>query len=244
VIGSTVTVQNSLIADSALGPNCHLESSAIVSSGFNLVDDDSCAGVGAPTDLIGVDPALGALAPNGGPTATMALPATSPAVDNGSSAGLTGGDQRGLDRPSDFPLIPNVAGGDGSDIGAYELQAVPDTCMGRVVTILGTDGDDVVPGTSGDDVISVGIGRDTVQPSAGNDLVCGGDGKNRLSGGSGKDILLGGVDVDSLNGGGGKDKLKGGRGKDRLRGGGGKDRCVGQQGKDRANGCEKEKSIP
>ena len=30
-------------------------------------------------------------------------------------------DQRGAPRPFDFASIPNAAGGDGSDIGAFEL---------------------------------------------------------------------------------------------------------------------------
>ena len=32
-------------------------------------------------------------------------------------------DQRGLPRPSDFASISNLEGGDGSDVGAFELQA-------------------------------------------------------------------------------------------------------------------------
>ena len=32
-------------------------------------------------------------------------------------------DQRGLPRPVDFPGITNAPGGDGSDIGAFEVQA-------------------------------------------------------------------------------------------------------------------------
>jgi putative cofactor-binding repeat protein len=82
-------------------------------------------------DLIGVNPQLGPLANNGGPTASMALPATSPAIDKGAAFGATS-DQRGVLRPIDFPSIPNAAGGDGSDIGAVELQ--PDNAfkLGKV----------------------------------------------------------------------------------------------------------------
>jgi hypothetical protein len=66
------------------------------------------------------DPKLGPLRDNGGPTATMALAAGSPAVDVGSAFGLAT-DQRGASRPSDVESIRNA--GDGSDIGAYEVQA-------------------------------------------------------------------------------------------------------------------------
>jgi hypothetical protein len=72
-------------------------------------------------NLLGVNPQLGPLQNNGGPTPTMALPSTSPAVDKGKAFGLTS-DQRGVLRPIDFPSIANASGGDGSDIGAFELQ--------------------------------------------------------------------------------------------------------------------------
>jgi hypothetical protein len=49
----------------------------------------------------------------------MALQEGSKAIDKGNSFGATT-DQRGLPRPADFPLITNR--GDGSDVGAYEVQ--------------------------------------------------------------------------------------------------------------------------
>jgi hypothetical protein len=51
----------------------------------------------------------------------MALSYGSPAVDQGTADGLTG-DQRGRGRPVDLSSIANPPGGDGADIGAYELQ--------------------------------------------------------------------------------------------------------------------------
>ena len=71
-------------------------------------------------NLIGGSPLLGPLQDNGGPTPTMALAPTSPAMDKGHAGGLTT-DQRGRIRPYDIPTIANAAGGDGSDIGAVEL---------------------------------------------------------------------------------------------------------------------------
>ena len=41
-------------------------------------------------------------------------------TDKGKSFGLTT-DERGAPRPYDFNSIPNAPGGDGSDIGAFEL---------------------------------------------------------------------------------------------------------------------------
>jgi hypothetical protein len=93
------------------------------SAGFNLDEDGSC-GFGKSSDLSGVIPGLEPLADNGGPTPTHALQADSPAVDRGTSFGLAT-DQRGLPRPSDFASISNTEGGDGADIGAFELQAPP-----------------------------------------------------------------------------------------------------------------------
>jgi hypothetical protein len=104
------------------------------SSGFNLDEDGSC-GLTESSDLVGVAAGLDpVLRDNGGPTPTHALQANSPAVDRGTSFGLTI-DQRGFPRPSDFPAIGNKEGGDGSDIGAFELQvpAVPAAGGGPVV---------------------------------------------------------------------------------------------------------------
>jgi hypothetical protein len=58
----------------------------------------------------------------------VALLPDSPAVDAGSSGGLRT-DQRGKSRPIDNPAIVNEAGGDGSDIGAFELQSQPITLL-------------------------------------------------------------------------------------------------------------------
>jgi hypothetical protein len=65
-----------------------------------------------------VDPALGGLAFNGGPTPTNRPSNTSLLLDKGSGGGT---DQRGQPRPFDIAGIPNV--GNGADIGAVELQA-------------------------------------------------------------------------------------------------------------------------
>ena len=77
------------------------------------------------SDLIGVDPQLGPLQGNGGPTQTMALAPSSPAVNKG-GGGLTA-DQRGDTRPVLYPGVPisGAPGANGADIGAYELQAPP-----------------------------------------------------------------------------------------------------------------------
>ena len=64
------------------------------------------------TDKIGVQPLLGPLADNGGPTQTHALLAGSPAIDAGDDTAAPATDQRGVARPQ----------GARSDIGSVEQQ--------------------------------------------------------------------------------------------------------------------------
>ena len=92
------------------------------SLGNNLSSDGS--GGGGPHDLLNTNPLLAPLGNYGGPTLTFALQSGSPAIDQGSvSAGVTT-DQRGYPRPVDLPSITNAVGGNGSDIGAFEVQSL------------------------------------------------------------------------------------------------------------------------
>lgn len=117
-------IRNTIVANPiGAGESCSTEGAMLGSGGFNLDEDGSC-GFGEGSDVAGVDPLLGPLADNGGTTPTHALFAGSIAVDRGNSFGATA-DQRGLSRPSDFTTISNTEGGDGSDIGAFELQVAP-----------------------------------------------------------------------------------------------------------------------
>jgi hypothetical protein len=115
------------------------------SGGYNLDEDGSC-GFDKGSDLNGVQAGLDpVLRDNGGPTPTHALLSGSIAIDRGSSFGATT-DQRGLPRPSDFPAIGNKEGGDGSDIGAFELQAPPiDLPIPSPPILVGTEPGDRTP---------------------------------------------------------------------------------------------------
>jgi len=116
-----VRLRNTIIADntSAAGAaNCHADSVIVQSTGHNLDSDGSCQ-LTMPTDLPERDPLLGALAPNGGPTETLALLPGSPAID-GAGANCPPRDQRGVRRPQ----------GAACDIGAYE-QRTPRPRNGR-----------------------------------------------------------------------------------------------------------------
>ena len=179
--------------------------------GFSLIESSPGANI-APTgpNILGQDPKLGPLADNGGPTPTEALLDGSPALDAGSSEGL-GTDQRGAPRPFDLKGLPAAAGGDSSDIGAYERNL----CGGKVVVNrIGTAGNDVLRGTNGPDGILGLGGKDTLAGLGGADALCGGPGKDKLKGGAGNDKLLGQGGKDTLIGGKGRDVLKGGPGKD------------------------------
>jgi hypothetical protein len=103
---------------------------AFTSEGFNLISmSDGSTGLTngvngdqAGTEAAPLDPLLGPLQMNGGLTPTDALLWGSPAIDQGKCFGIHH-DQRGLSRPRVLGSIP--AGGDGSDIGAFELQSRP-----------------------------------------------------------------------------------------------------------------------
>ncbi len=117
-----LTARNAIVAGNTAiigGPDVF---GALTSQGYNLIGNTSGATItGATTgNQFNVDPKLGVLQDNGGPTYTHALLAGSTAIEGGDSGG-SHTDQRGFPRPVDSPAFGNI--GDGSDIGAYEVQA-------------------------------------------------------------------------------------------------------------------------
>jgi CSLREA domain-containing protein len=106
----TVTLKNTIVANPAGGANC---TGSITDGGGNLsYPDNTCPG-------INLDPKLGSLADNGGPTQTMALLSESAAIDAAQDCKDTDGkvlanDQRGILRPQ----------GPQCDIGAYEKSQI------------------------------------------------------------------------------------------------------------------------
>jgi hypothetical protein len=116
---STVILQNSIVANSPSGGNC---SGTMTSTGYNLSSDGTCYFNG-PGDMNNINPFLGPLKNNGGPTPTMALLEGSPAIDAANPLGCTDGaghllktDQRGMPRPDKEDT-------GGCDMGAYERQS-------------------------------------------------------------------------------------------------------------------------
>lgn len=133
--GGTLNLGNTIVAGNTGGtrPDISIDTGAVTTSGYNLIGNNLSVEAifpegnpNANNDIVGtsdapVDPMLEALDDNGGTTPTHKLMSTSPAIDKGFSFGSTT-DQRGLTRPADNLNITNAAGGDGSDIGAFELQ--------------------------------------------------------------------------------------------------------------------------
>jgi Ca2+-binding RTX toxin-like protein len=247
----TLTLGGTIVAGNvnAGAPDCF---GAIGSAGFNLVGNAAGCGFAAGTgDQVGsaatpVDPQLGPLADNGGPTLTH-LPATSsPAVDAATASGRTV-DQRGLARTVDLANA-NAAGADGTDIGSVELAAPPveppvapepGICQGAAaVTRTGGEAADALTGTDGPDLLLGAGGDDRLDALGGNDCADGGAGDDLLKGGRGKDLLRGQGADDRLKGQPGADVLKGGAGADRLTGGPGKDRINAGGGNDRVNAAD------
>jgi len=113
-IGS-FTIKNSILAHSQAGSsNCHGAAGLFVSLGFNISSDAGCNFLTEATDLTGIDPLLGSLQDNGGPTLTHALLPGSPAIDSGDNDSCPAVDQRGVARPQ----------GAGCDRGAVEAVAI------------------------------------------------------------------------------------------------------------------------
>jgi hypothetical protein len=116
--GGGVTFRNTLIGlnRAGSGPDCF---GALTSLDYNLIQNISqCTFSGVTThNIVGLDPLLGPLQNNGGPTLTRALLAGSPAIDAADDVSCQPVDQRGAPRPA----------GIACDIGAYERDATPPT---------------------------------------------------------------------------------------------------------------------
>ena len=197
----------------------------------------------------GVDPLLGPLAENGGPTLTHALLAGSPAINRGSNPTPHSFDQRGLG------FVRAVGR---TDIGAFEVQQrgsylVPDLTnpAKRQLIVVGSQDRDTISVAVASGKFNVTInglkqsypvanivgivvrgndGNDTITLSSSGTIggiLDGGLGDDILTGSAGNDLLLGGEGDDKLLGLGGRDVLIGGDGHDSLTGGLGDDLLIG-----------------
>ena len=129
-VGYSVTLQNSIVANSVSGGNC----AGTTSNGFNLSSDGTC-NFNRPGDMNNTNPVLGTLGNYGGPTQTIPLLSGSPAIDAGNPSGCTDNtgallktDQRGDPRP-------DAEDSGGCDIGAFENNG---TLTGSCIVDFGT----------------------------------------------------------------------------------------------------------
>jgi hypothetical protein len=106
---------NTIIANNGTGPTNGDFAGTLTSQGHNLIGNlrTNTIIVGSTNgDIYGVDPLLGPLRNNVGPTLTYALIKGSPAIDAGTNSGAPSTDERGVARPY----------GKAVDIGAFESE--------------------------------------------------------------------------------------------------------------------------
>ena len=127
----TVTTRSSILAGNTPADCSTSSLPGVISQGQNLSSDGTC-GFSMPADLPGVDPLLGPLQDNGGPTETHDLLPGSPAINGAPEPGAPPTDQRG-----DLRFEP-------ADIGAVETPTafIPD--LGEGVEEEGFEGFDIV----------------------------------------------------------------------------------------------------
>lgn len=128
---ATLKIAATVLKAGASGANIANASGTVTSLGYNLSSDaaggDGTTGPGGLLNQTGdqrnTDPKLGPLQDNGGPTFTHALDCSSPAINRGKNFATATTDQRGPGFARTFGAAA-VSGGDGTDIGAFEVQIV------------------------------------------------------------------------------------------------------------------------
>lgn len=110
-----------------------------------------------------------------------------------------------LDGVDNCPLNANADQKDSDEDGIGSVCDPTVNCLGKVATIVGTEGNNVIVVASGTHVIQGLGGNDVIMGLLGSDIICGGPGNDTLSGGLGNDQLNGGSGKDTCNGGLGTD---------------------------------------
>lgn len=108
-LDSSLTIQNSIIASTNASSDCVISDNGVITTDANsIIQDGSCGGLARA-----VDPLLGPLADNGGPSLTHSLLSGSPAINTGDNATCEATDQRGESRP--------LSASNACDVGALEV---------------------------------------------------------------------------------------------------------------------------
>jgi CSLREA domain-containing protein len=131
---ATLTIGSTILKAGGSGAN--IKGGPITSLGYNLSSDDESTLLNQSTDQNSTPPMLGPLQDNGGPTKTHELLSGSPAIDKGNNFTTSTTDQRGpgFVRTFNNLSIDNADGGDGTDIGAFEVQNTPPTITGATIS--------------------------------------------------------------------------------------------------------------
>ena len=169
IVGGAFTMGNCLVAGNltSTGTAANQIKGAVTSLGYNLIGsapDMTLTGTTTGNQLNVADPLLDpeGLNWNGGPTRTIALMAGSPAIDKGQLLGEVAADQRGRVRPIDNRAVRNAVGGDGSDIGAFEVDVPEPLISVRQVPSGGPPGASLDSGAVIDVGQSVEVGYETL----------------------------------------------------------------------------------
>jgi fibronectin-binding autotransporter adhesin len=131
VAGGTVVLYNTIVAGNTTGigsaaPASDIVGTVSIASVYNLIGTGGTGGLqnGVNNNIVGVNPKLGPLAANGGPTETIALLTGSPAIDHGgnsiSAVTVPTSDERGALRGG---VAGEINAGTRVDIGAYEASS-------------------------------------------------------------------------------------------------------------------------
>src|SRR6266513_2492600 len=149
--GGMVTIRHTILNAGAWGENLSNAYGSVSSLGYNLSSDNGGGFLTATADQINTDPMLGPLQDNGGPTFTHAPLTGSPAIDAGKNFMAETTDQRGpgFVRTFDDASTANANGGDGTDIGAFEVQRPPSQYAASIQQPINADGTSVFNGRRG-----------------------------------------------------------------------------------------------
>jgi len=131
--GGTLSTRDTIIAGNT-APGSNDVYGSLASQGHNLIGVGDGGSGYTPTDLVGtlttpIDPQLGPLQNNGGPTQTLALLPGSPAIAAGDITGAPKWDQRGLGY---YRVVNGLI-----DIGAFEVQTAAGIASTPKVTMSG-----------------------------------------------------------------------------------------------------------